>query len=193
MLFRKLIFLIEVLFILLAISLPVYADDDSVGSVGSVGRVFCLGGIILFIVILVAMALRSMEAAERARQAEEEEEKRIRLGAEAAYKNSLAKLKDNPTNADLRQETLKLGRVYSNLACNAEGVTIFDEVALMNDINAVCGGVTNITNTPPLPSPTNTASLSLEERLVKLSELRAKGLIDEQEYNTKRKQILDEI
>ena len=50
--------------------------------------------------------------------------------AKAAYDDSLLLLKKNPTNADLKQKALALGRAYSNLTRNHEGVTVFDEVAL---------------------------------------------------------------
>ena len=55
-----------------------------------------------------------------------------------AYQRSLSQLKSDSTNPDLKQQTLQLGRVCSNLSRNKRGVTVFDEVALMNDINAAC-------------------------------------------------------
>jgi len=57
------------------------------------------------------------------------------------YFSSLAKLKTDPTNADVKQETLRLGRNYSEQTRKRKGVgstvTIYDEMALMNDIK--CG------------------------------------------------------
>jgi hypothetical protein len=200
MLFRKFIFLIEVLFILLAISLPVYAEDNSGG-----GIYYVVGFLVLFIVIVwssaakqaarlaaeKAVMIRDTNAKQAARLAAEKARKIIEK-AETAYQSYLAQLKADPTNSDLRQKTLEQGRYYSNLARDSKGVTIFDEMALMNDINAVCGGTTNITGATTSAS-TPITSLSIEERLAKLSNLRAKGLIDEQEYDTRRKKILDEI
>jgi ribosome-binding protein aMBF1 (putative translation factor) len=105
-----------------------------------------------------------------------------------AYHNSLKRLKASPTNADLRQETLKLGRRYSNLTRNKRGVTIFDEVALSNDINAACAGTTNIhENKSAKPDQT------IELRLQRLADLKAKGLIDDEEYAARREKILDEV
>jgi hypothetical protein len=52
--------------------------------------------------------------------------------------DSLKDLKKDPANSDLRQKTLALGRAYSNLARDSKGQTIFDEVALLNDLNAAC-------------------------------------------------------
>lgn len=62
--------------------------------------------------------------------------------ARAAYQESLSALKARPSSADLRQRTLDLGRQYSNLTRNRRGVTVYDEMALMNDINAATAGAT---------------------------------------------------
>ncbi len=151
----------------------------------------CIIGMIIGVMLFIFMCVGIANTAKKANEAKKK--------AEEDYKEALDELRGDPTNAILRQNALKLGRIYSNLARDAKGVTIFDEVALMNDINAVCGGATNITGTPvsnitqPLPSSTPATSLSIEERLNKLSELREKGLINEQEYEEKKKKILDEI
>ncbi len=166
------------------------------------GSLCCVVGIILavcFIVIIISAFQEAGKAAEKEKKAAEKAaEKAIKdmEDAESAYRNSLAQLKVEPTNSDLRQRTLELGRYYSHLARDSQGVTIFDEIALMNDINAVCGGTTSITGastSQPSPSPAPTISMSIEDRLAKLSDLRSKGLIDDQEYETRRQKILDEI
>jgi len=61
-----------------------------------------------------------------------------------AYRISLARLKADPRNADLRKHTLALGRIYSNLMRDNKGQTVFDEVALMNDISAACAGASEV-------------------------------------------------
>lgn len=103
------------------------------------------------------------------------------------YFNSLSKLKNEPTNSDLKKTTLDLGRAYSQITRKFEGdeaITIYDEMALMNDINAACAGAMK----------TNAANpQTAEVRLSKLSELKEKGLINEQEYETKRKSVIEEI
>lgn len=112
--------------------------------------------------------------------------------ARKAYQGALSRLKANPANADLRQETLGLGRIYSNKTRNNRGVTVFDEVALMNDINAACAGA----GAPALESRSEPAAPSrqnMEGRLSLLVSLKAQGLIEESEYLERRKQILDEI
>ena len=105
------------------------------------------------------------------------------------YHQSLASLKAHPTNADLRQRTLALGRVYANQTWGKIGVTLFDEVALMNDMNAACAGAVHL----PQPAGANPTQPPVEQRLVKLTDLRTKGLIDEEEYRSRKQKILAEV
>ncbi|MBG6288495.1 SHOCT domain-containing protein [Pseudomonas nitroreducens] len=105
------------------------------------------------------------------------------------YQDSLAQLKKQPTNADLRQKTLALGRAYSNLMRDKKGNTIFDEVALMNDINAACAGAHQIAQ----PNPSVVVVEPVEDRLKRLSELRDKGLIDEADFADRKREILNSI
>jgi hypothetical protein len=104
-----------------------------------------------------------------------------RSAAKQAYVDSLERLKRDPQNPNLREQTLALGRAYARKGgC--------DEVALMNDINAACARAA----THPAPAGT-TGRATVEERLAKLDELRGKGLITDQEHQMRRKQILDEV
>lgn len=138
----------------------------------------CVG--IVFIVVLVMVASVASANSKAKTQAQ----------AKASYERSLTELKSDPVNANLRQRTLQLGRAYSNLTRNKKGVTVFDEVALMNDIDAACAGATSPSKTEaPIPPSKG----SIEERLSRLAELKVQGLIDEQEYNLRRQRILDEI
>lgn len=107
--------------------------------------------------------------------------------ARLEYQEALHNLKANPTNPDLKQKTLQLGRVYSNLTRNKQGVTLFDELALMNDINAVTAGATSRATAPI----SGTTTASLEARLAELSDLKARGKIDEAEYVAARKKLID--
>jgi hypothetical protein len=63
-----------------------------------------------------------------------------RAKAQAAYQASLQALTNDPTNPELPQRTLELGRAYSRITRRSRSVTIFDELALLNDINAAFGG-----------------------------------------------------
>lgn len=110
--------------------------------------------------------------------------------AKAAYRASLAALAENPTDTVLHQKTLELGRTYSNLTRDRKGVTLFDEVALMNDINAACGAKVGIAGQTPTAAP---APPTTEDRLKKLALLNEQGLVDDQEYNERRRKILDEL
>jgi hypothetical protein len=135
-------------------------------------------------------AKRQKEEAARQAQIQKETNERIEkqkqqlAEAQEKYYESLEKLKSEPTNADLKQNTLQLGREYSEATRQFEGdgrITIYDEIALMNDINAACAAAGAM------------SSQTIEERLSKLSELKEKNLISEQEYEEKRLKILDEI
>lgn len=108
--------------------------------------------------------------------------------ARREYQDALSQLKRDPANPNLRQETLALGRVYSNLMRNRRGVALFDEVALSNDINAACAGAAQ-----PQQRAISAQRPSIETRLTNLSDLRAKGLIDEDEYSTRRREILRDV
>ena len=144
---------------------------------------FCCGGVLVFIVIIVIVSIKTgNERTKQMNAARAEEARRLKV-AKDAYSDALRQLKANPTNADLRQRTLQLGRTYSNLTRNESGVTIFDELALSNDINAACAGAATLVAN----------NQTIELRLQQLSELKSKGLIDEEEYATRRKQIIDEV
>lgn len=105
--------------------------------------------------------------------------------AKKAYDDALARLRQDPHNPRLREEALMMGRRYS--AYNKH----FNEVRLMNDINAAtarAGSEVSIKSD-------DRADLkpSIEERLEKLDDLRAKGLISDAEHQARREQILGEI
>jgi hypothetical protein len=67
-------------------------------------------------------------------------ERDARTKAKAAYQASLQALTTDPANRELAQRTLELGRAYSRITRRSRSVTIFDELALLNDINAASGG-----------------------------------------------------
>lgn len=111
--------------------------------------------------------------------------------AEADYRTILQRLKGEPNNPDLKEQALKLGRKYSGLTRQFHGnggVTIYDEMAISNDINAACAAAPNAFQIKP-----GKAGDSIEERLHRLADLKAKGFIDEGEYELRRRRILDEV
>jgi hypothetical protein len=108
--------------------------------------------------------------------------------AKKAYLAALERLKVDPHNPNLREEVLSLGRKYAAKARGAGNATLFDEVALMNDINAACARAGTVEASKVIGGRP-----PLEERLASLDQLRAKQLITEQEYTERRTKILDEL
>ncbi len=82
-----------------------------------------------------------------------------------------------------------MGRQFSNLTRNNKGVTVFDEIALSNDINAACAGATVIYQ----HQKDETGALGTESRLVKLTDLKKRGIVTEDEYSRQRQQIIDSL
>ena len=109
--------------------------------------------------------------------------------ARLAYLQSLATLKQTPTDANAKQHTLALGRAYSTQTRDKKGNTLFDEVALMNDINAACAAAAIVTSVHVAAS----TSTSVELRLQTLTDLRNKGIIELVEYDKRRTEILSSI
>lgn len=106
--------------------------------------------------------------------------------ANDAYQWHLAQLRANPSSPDLKTKTLAAGRAYAAFTRDGIGTTVFDEVALANDIQAACAGATSI-------ATKETSTLSIEERLHRLEEFHKKNLISDEEYQAKRSKILDEL
>jgi hypothetical protein len=109
--------------------------------------------------------------------------------ARYAYNKALDELRKDPNNSSKREEALALGRRYADLV-HDEKHTTFDEVALMNDLNAI--------------QPTASAAIfeanrarepvkDKEQRLIELEQLRADGFITQAEDQERRLAILDEI
>lgn len=102
-----------------------------------------------------------------------------------AYQESLQKLKHDPNNPDLRELTLKIGRQYADLTRNSDGRSVFDEVALMNDINAACArapfgqnGIVKVEVTNPLA----VSGRSVAQEIEKLGQLLIAGVITGEEF-----------
>jgi hypothetical protein len=137
----------------------------------------CCGLIILLLIVVLVNY-------EQNRKDLEKKTKESRL----AYEEALAELKSDPTNPEIKQQALELGRLYSGFTRKNRAVTVYDEVAILNDINAASAGAISIDQ-----DVQDNNAISVEERLEKLSDLRNKGLISEQEYENRRNKILDEI
>ncbi len=134
---------------------------------------------LVFIAVLVLWAIAAVVGGSRKRAA--------LVAAQKAYRDSLDRLRSTPGDPTLRQKSLALGRAYASLSRDSKGVALFDEVALMNDINAACaatnvsvGGETSTQAAPPKQTDT------VEARLERLKSLRDRGVIDEDEYRMRR-------
>ena len=107
--------------------------------------------------------------------------------AKQQYDSSLAALRAKPNDPSLRQAALNCGRNYANLTRNQKGVTVFDEVALMNDINAACAAAGVV------PQVVAISPISIEERLKTVEGLRDKGVLSDDEFAAKRAEILKSL
>lgn len=96
------------------------------------------------------------------------------------YYKSLEDLKSNPGDSNLREKTLRLGRIYAGLFNGNNLVTVYDETAIKNDIDTACAA-------------SQQAAPSTEKRLGKLKKLRDDGLIDDGEYRDRRRKIIDDV
>jgi len=137
-----------------------------------------IGGIIAVVVALFVKAMRDERAKVEAQREREAAAKAAQAAARRDYEEALRQLVRDPASAQLRTRALTLGRTYSNYTRNQSGITVFDEVALMNDINAAAAAA----SAPP--------PASIEDRLTRLHDLRTRGLISEGEYDERRREIL---
>ncbi|HEY0781328.1 MAG TPA: hypothetical protein VGE98_02655, partial [Thermoanaerobaculia bacterium] len=94
-------------------------------------------------------------------------ERRKRLQhAYETYWRCLQELKAEPGSPDLREKALAWGRYYSNLTRDRKGTTVYDEVALKNDLDAACAGAVHVERVSPAAT-----SMPLNERLNHLKTL----------------------
>jgi hypothetical protein len=148
-----------------------------------------MGG--FFILILVLGSIVAFQAYKRHLA---DEARRTYEAAKVAYQRSLGDLKSDPTNTQLREQTLRLGRHYSNLGRNSQGETVFDEMAIMNDIGAAVGSAATLIQ-PPQSAATSPPSdhAAVEERLRRIKALREKNIISETEYEAQRAAIIGSL
>ncbi len=147
--------------------------------------VFCGGTALVLVIVLIVVMVN--KGGDKARK-QGEELARVKN----KYLISLGKLRQNPLSEQLKKETIDLGKIYSNQTLVIDEkyeVKIFQESDLTNDINAACASVPFV---PLVPPQVNTET-GQAIRLTKLSELKEKNLINEEEYSERRKRILDEI
>lgn len=101
------------------------------------------------------------------------------------YENLLSELSKEPNNSELKTKVLEAGRDYYATLRTDHCLTIYDEQAITNDINSAC---INITTTQVVNNDSD-----VYEDIKKLSELRDGGILTEEEYNEKKKILLEKI
>jgi hypothetical protein len=109
--------------------------------------------------------------------------KALRLAKEA-YEAALSALSANPNSNDARVAALDAGRHYAGLArkkVGSNGVALFDEVAMQNDITARLGSASLSTST----APTDRVA-----KLTELSGLRDKGVLTPEEFEAEKRRLL---
>lgn len=138
---------------------------------------FCLVVLVVFLIGFIALATHQMKSAEAAEKRQKD--------AYTSYQEALGQLKGDPTNADKKQYALQAGRFFAQVTREQKAVTVFDEVALSNDINAATAGATKAQPAPTVGS--------VEERLHALDALHAKGVLTAAEHAAKRQQLIDQM
>lgn len=131
---------------------------------------YCVIGIAVISVVLLFVLRNSRLAHERAL-----------VTTKQAYHDALAKLRANPTSADLRAAALTAGRAY--LSVDSGVMTSLNEASLKNDLDAAAAGAIVFTTTAPAAA----------DRLRQLDQLKADGLITDAEYAARREKILGEV
>jgi len=99
--------------------------------------------------------------------------------AEKAYEEALLELKQNPSNPDLREKALHLGREYSRLMKGVKNHRPLSESALMNDIHAATAMAiqkVEVTN------PHTLSDQSVAEEIEKLGQLFLAGVLTADEF-----------
>lgn len=148
---------------------------------------FCYSVIVASVFFIVLILHNANQSKKEIAEANKKRRKQL-ADAREAYQESLAILKLDPANADLRQQVLEMGRKYARMAREGGQETVFDEVALLNDMNAIVGSEGSRPD-HKIQIPND----DISARLKKLENLKAQGLINNDEYEKRRSAILDSI
>jgi len=104
--------------------------------------------------------------------------------ARKAYRDALDQLKQSPTDPNRRERALELGRAYAKLTRDLKGATVFDEMALKNDIDAACAGAVEFA----AAHAGKPASAAAEIR--KLTGLLDEGILTPEEWQSAKAQLV---
>ena len=132
----------------------------------------CVGAITVWIIIYV--------------DARRQQAKRNKLieDSRRTYATSLDQLRKSPTNPQFHEAALIAGRNFAAITRQNNAVTLFDETALANDIRAVTANASQAGTKAAAPTQ------SLDERIAALNKLKASGLMSDEEFEQKRKEII---
>jgi hypothetical protein len=109
------------------------------------------------------------------------------------YESSRNKLRQQPSNNQLREKALQAGREYYKSLRNGV-LSIYDEQAITNDLAAVAP-VSQINNTvqPNINKADDNSQSDIVAKLEKLNLLKDKGMITESEFEAKKKDLIDRM
>ncbi len=137
------------------------------------------------VIILIIIVVAQNDAAKKLAAA--------RVAAKKRYDDALAALRSNPTDSALRADALEKGRRYLGLLRENRAITVYDEAKLKNDLDAACAAAPTIHEAAHPVVVAAPARPTVEDRLTSLNDLYQKGLITDEEYTSRRQQILSEL
>ncbi len=121
------------------------------------------GLLILFIILLIKTAKQG-----------------IRIRKE--YQDALDALEKSPEDSSLRKNALEAGRKLAEFLRDSKtGVTVFDEIALQNDINMRLG------------KGTSSAPSSVSDKMISLKKMLDAGAITEEEFHQRKEKLLRDL
>ena len=109
------------------------------------------------------------------------------------YESAKNKLRQQPSNNQLREKALQDGREYYKSLRNGV-LSIYDEQAITNDLAAVAPvSQTNNIVQPNINKADDNSQSDIVAKLEKLKELKDKGIISESEFESKKKELIDRM
>jgi hypothetical protein len=144
--------------------------------------IVCLSPILVLVAIAVVVLIVTTNQARV-------QDRKVKAAWEK-YWYALEELRESPDSSQEREATLHAGREFARLVREGGSETVFDEVALMNDINAIAGQQVFARSTE---RGQRADDLSIEERLVRLRKLAEAGQVTKEEYLERRKRVLDQL
>jgi hypothetical protein len=109
------------------------------------------------------------------------------------YELAKNKLRQQPSNNQLREKALQAGREYYKSLRNGQ-LSIYDEQAITNDLAAVAPiSQANNTVKPNTNQSDENSQSDIVVKLEKLNLLKNKGIISQSEFEAKKKDLIDRM